>query len=220
MLSWDLIIPHTHTQPRHSHWRNPNWGNQNTQQCTQLPMLHRDLSWLPRAMSLEQPSRWAFQFSLLMWVLAGPVADWLQVMLCLFVFIYSMRFYQKDKELCAWRGILQYWDLFIDCKCANDVSTKENIRTVKHVPEKGGENLVSRITEEQYPTCAQKTNLSDSLVCVYVCRNRSSRPSLGFHYNLFVQKALHSSVLKWTKSKTTIKFYFSWLPKSTFLIFI
>lgn len=68
-------------------WRRPNWGSQNTQQRTQIPPATRKLSWLPRATSLEEPSRWAFQFLLLMMRgLAGPMAGCMRVVVVCFFF--------------------------------------------------------------------------------------------------------------------------------------
>lgn len=123
-------------------------------------------------MSLEQPSRWAFQFAFLMRVLAGPMADWLQVMLHMFVFIYEVLPKPTYKELWGCTGVIQHWVLFIEklegvyCKCANGVtSALLNIsQEMKRL------YLASNMREEeQCPTFTKNNSLCLILWCVHLC---------------------------------------------------
>lgn len=123
---------------------------------------------------MEQPSRWAFQFSLLMRAFAGPMADWLQVMLRLFVFIYEVLPKSTYEKLWGCRGIIQHWDLFTEIWTESTVNVlmmlapRGTSGLFNMSREKRQQYLASSIREEQYPTLAWNNNLSNPFACEYV----------------------------------------------------
>ncbi len=105
---------------------------------------------------------------------------------CLFL---SMRWYQiyLQKELWGWRGILQYWDLFIESWMESTVNelmmlaprgTSGLFRRQSGI--QNHRRTISNMCIEDYPLWFFGVSM-----CA-VCGNRSCRPTLGLRYNLLM----------------------------------